>query len=176
MTDTTSDERVETKPDWGKAQSQLVYWMNNRLSGGDRADLRRMRPDEAGSTAFWRLLAGAVEPTGVLPADGPARDAAERRWAACARALALLPEGHRPGLGLGEALAKAGFAELRFVRLLRASEETLWDEARKTAAFLASKAAPFDHRTLVALVTSDGTEAAETTRRRIARDYYRHAD
>ena len=95
-----------------------------------------------------------------------------RRWAAIACAMALTVGQHAQGRPAGAALADAGLAELRFVRLLRAHGDPLFHALRTTAHYLAAKAAPVDWRDLAALVLSDGRSDEERVRRRIARSYY----
>jgi hypothetical protein len=91
------------------------------LSPGDRAELRRMYNDPldpALPPAFWRLLNDPKVADGVaaLPGD---REDAERAFAILIQAM-LEAGGAGETLPIGKALAGAGYAEPRFVRLLRA--------------------------------------------------------
>jgi CRISPR system Cascade subunit CasB len=82
---------------------------------------------------------------------------------------------HAAGRSLGTALADAGFSELRFVRLLRATDDTLLRLAIEAARFLAAKAQPSNQVDLALLVLSDGwtdASARERVRRQLARGYY----
>jgi CRISPR system Cascade subunit CasB len=153
---------------------RLAYALESSLSAGDVAELRRLRPKDVGSPAFWKIAALYLEPAGQLPKGGDARDEAERRWAAILQGLAALGPLHRHGIGLGGALAVAGFAELRFVRLLGGRGEGLLDLVRTTAQFLAAKGQSVDWTDAARLVLSGGRSNEETVRRRLARDYYRN--
>lgn len=152
---------------------RVAHALGGELSAGDVAALRRLDPASALSPAFFRVLADMIEPSGRLPqGDGSARDGAERRWAAVTRVLALLAGLHAPRARLGDALAVAGYSELRFERLMRAHEERLWDEARRAAHYLATRAEPADHTGFAELILSDGREHGEAIRRRLARQFY----
>ena len=142
------------------------------ISPGNVAELRRLKPEDAATPVFWKLLAEYVSPNWKLPEGGAARDAAERRWAVILNALGYLSFLDTPRRPLGSALAEAGYSELRFIRLLRASDDALADTVRKAAQFLASKAEPANLADLADLVLSDGRPWAENVRRRIARSYY----
>lgn len=156
---------------------QRVIYNVDRLGPGDLADLRRLRPDDLGHPAFWRLAADVLEPAGLLPGGGPARDRAEARWAASLSAVARLYKLHRAKRSLGEALGAAGYAELRFVRLLRAQGPALWEAVRTASQYLASKAEAADLVDFIELVESDGHAAwGEHVRRRLARAYYRRIE
>lgn len=139
-------------------------------SPGDVAALRRLAPEDPASPAFWRLAAAYLDD--ALPSGGEAREEAERSWAAVMCGMALTAGLHALRCRAGAALAEAGFSELRFERLLRASGPQLFREVRAAAAFLASKAAEFDWTDLAALVLSDGGPSAERTRRSLARSFY----
>ncbi len=141
----------------------------SRAPPGDVAALRRMAPDDIATPAFWKLAGTVLE---ELRGDGPALEARERCWAIVTSALAVTAGLHAPGRPLGAALADAGLAELRLTRLLRAHSDALPAEVRTVAAYLASKAAPFDATDLARLVLSDGGPSEEQVRRSIARSYY----
>jgi CRISPR system Cascade subunit CasB len=142
---------------------------------GDVAALRRMKPGEIECPAFWKLA--AVHLQDVLPAQGEARNKAERRWGAILAGLAEVVELHAPGRRLGHALAAADVAELRVLRLLRAHDDALLDMVRTIAHQLDSKAERVDWADVARLVLSDGRADEETVRRSIARDFYsNHAE
>ncbi len=142
------------------------------LSTGDVAELRRLRPEDPSSPAFWKMIAYRVEPGGVLASDGPKRDLQERRWAVLLAGMAEMKGLHATGRRLGSAVASAGVAESRFVRLLRAHDDGLLDAVRLIAHHLASAGEPVDWADLARLVMSDGDTNEEAVRRGIARDYY----
>jgi CRISPR system Cascade subunit CasB len=153
---------------------RLAQAMDKTLSPGDLADLRRLTPQNPYAPAFWKLVVNDAGLEAMLPVRDEARDEAERRWGAILQGLATLGRFHTFGVGLGRALAEAGFAELRFVRLLRAHDEGLLDQARITARFLSAKGQPGDWTDMAWLILSDGRGHEEKVRRRLARDYYRH--
>jgi CRISPR system Cascade subunit CasB len=140
------------------------------MSSGDRASLRKMRPDDLHQPAFWKLSTGLLQ--AVLPNDAaPWRDEQERRWAVVLAVAA--GASHAPGMRLGAALARAHVAEVRLTRLLRARGEQLPDAVRTLAHQLVSAAVPFDFADLAWLVLSEGRDDEERARQQIARDYYR---
>jgi CRISPR type I-E-associated protein CasB/Cse2 len=137
---------------------------------GDLAELRRLKPEDPGGPAFWRVVVTRLDPE--LPAGGEARETALRRWAVILRALAALDGLHKPGRRLGAALAEAGVSELRLNKLLRASGEPLFDQVRAVTHQLATAAAPVDLTGLARLVMSDGQPHEQAVRQTIANDYY----
>jgi hypothetical protein len=120
-----------------------------RMGPGDRASLRRLRPEQLHEPAFWKLTTTTLN--AHLPTTPAARDAAEQRWAMILPVLADAI--HVPGRRLGTALAEA--------RVVRA-----------VAHQLASAGAPFDHADLAWLVLTEGRDDAEKARHQVARDYY----
>ncbi len=142
---------------------------------GAAADLRRLTSGDPASPAFWKVVAEYVAPRWQFPGGGVALDQAEQHWAVILNAIARLSALDSPRRPLGGALASAGFSELRFVRLLRATDDGLADTVRKTAHYLASKAEPANLADLADLVLSDGRDWGERLRRRVARSYYNAA-
>jgi CRISPR type I-E-associated protein CasB/Cse2 len=137
---------------------------------GDLAELRRLKPDDPGGSAFWRVVVTRLDPE--LPAGGDSRETALRRWAVILRALAALDGLHNPSRRFGAALAEAGVSELRLNKLLRASGEPLFDEVRAVTHQLAAAAAPVDLTGLARLVLSDGRGDEQSVRQTIANDYF----
>lgn len=137
-----------------------------RSSPGDVATLRRLDPADPSCPAFWKITLGHID----SPAY-PLSPLQEQRWAVVLSGLARSGELHRPGRRAGEAMA-AVISEARFVRLLRANGERLWDELRHVTHQLSSKGEPFDWGDLAELVLTDGGEKAESVRRSLARDFY----
>ena len=157
-----------------KLVGALAAELADRSTTGDVAELRRLRTEAPGGSAFWRLVVGRLEPAGVLPdADVPWRLDAEKRWAAILNGMARTVGLHRPGLAVGRALAEAEVSEARVTRLLLAHEATLWDALRVTVHHLGTKAIPFDWAELASLLLSDGRSDEDVVRRRVARSYYR---
>lgn len=148
---------------------RLAAVVERELSPGDLADLRRLRPEEPASPAFWKLAATYLSDS--LP-GGPGREEAERRWAAVLGALANLRGLHRSDRPLGRALAEAGLSEMRLLRLLRARDAALYDVTRGVVHYLAQKAEPADLGQLAGLLLDQDGDRAEAIRRRIARAFY----
>ena len=149
---------------------RLAVMIDQRLSPGDVAALRRMRPEEIAAPVFWRIAASDLADS--LAGDGPRRDEQERRWAAVLQAMAELRGMHDPRSSLGAALVRANVAEQRVLKLLRASGDALLDAVRVVAHHLANKGVPVNAADFARLVLSDGRADEEPVRRRIARDYY----
>lgn len=147
--------------------------IRQKLPAGDVAELRRLNPSAPSSPAFWKLVVGDLEPSGALRREAPRRDEQERQWAVILNALAHLGDLNQPGQPYGRALAASGFSEPRFGRLLRASSESLWYHARRSAQFLTAHGQPADATGLAWLVLSDGRSDAQRARRQLAREYYR---
>lgn len=142
------------------------------LAPGDVASLRRLRPGDPGCAAFWRLVATRLEPADLLPGEAAARLEAERRWGVILAGMARMQGLHQFRARLGVTLAEADVSELRFLRLLRAHDESLADAVRVTSHTLAAKAKPVDWFDLARLVLSDGRADEDEVRRHIARDFY----
>ena len=167
-----SDHRTEAQ----KAVDEMARLMTwDRFPAGDRSALRRARPGDLGSPAFWKLALEHLEPPGLLPeSEGPYRDEQERRWVRIVADLAELGNLHSPKVPLGRALAAADAGEARVLRLLRAEGDPLLRLCRTVTHRLATQGKPVNARDLAELVLSDGHERwAAQVRRRIARDYYR---
>jgi CRISPR system Cascade subunit CasB len=137
------------------------------LTTGDLAGLRRMQPARLDAPGFWKLAGLVLD--GALPGDAAERCRREVAWAAVAVAFAHLGDLQDRSVPLGRALAEAGYAEARFVRLLRADDERLLDELPQVARYLAAKSARADLTTAALLLVSPDPEPA---RQRLARDYY----
>jgi CRISPR system Cascade subunit CasB len=154
------------------AVNRIAAGLRHAGAAGDRASLKRLQWNDPSSPAYWRFLTEYVEEAGLLTASGDRRHDEEVCWAAILASVAQLAELHRPGRALGEALAAADFAELRFVRLLRAREHGLLDNVRLTARYLAAKGEYVDCTDLAWLVLSAGGRSEEKVRRRIAQAFY----
>lgn len=165
------DEPQNTLPEGERTLASTVNALARtmaRMSPGDVASLRRLTPDDLAVPAFWKLAGIALEHE---LAGGGVEDR-ERRWAVVVASVAVASGLHAPGRPLGDALAAAGYSELRLARLLRAHAAALPPEVRGATAYLASKAVAFDGADVAALVLSDGGPSEEAVRRRIAKSYY----
>jgi CRISPR type I-E-associated protein CasB/Cse2 len=138
---------------------------------GTVAELRRAGAGEP-SGAFFRLATDLLD-AGTGARSGPLRDRGERGWAAFASLLARART-LTSGPSLGHALAAAGIAEGRVLRLLQTHDEALFDAARGVVHQLVSKGQPFDAIQLAHLLLSDGASDEDEKRRVVARDFYRH--
>ncbi|MBI4705394.1 MAG: type I-E CRISPR-associated protein Cse2/CasB [Deltaproteobacteria bacterium] len=155
------------------ARHSAVWALVHALEGADPgtlAALRRIRTD-ALPPAFFRVAATTLDEH--LPESGPSRERLETRWAVVVQAMAMASESRLLGrVPLGKALAEAGVAEMRVLRLLEAHDELLADVVRTVVHQLVSKARTFSPTDLADLVLDDGSEHAERARRRIARFFY----
>jgi len=140
------------------------------LSTGDMAELRRVQPEEPYTPALWKLMEDFDLHGRPRWLD---REQRETRWAALMMGMAMNAGLHDYDTPLGEALAKAGWSELRFVRLLRATDTRLIEEIRRMAQYLGSKDQPTDWTDVGRLLFSQEGDAADSYRRSVARPYYR---
>ena len=150
---------------------------------GDLAELRRMNPDAPDAAAFWRLLASR-DLLGSL--------ALEVKWALILHGIALMTptntgdgnprtahDGYTP---VGRALFQGGdanrtnafYSETRLNRLLTARGPMLRTLLPRMFRMLATVDVSFNWREMAQFILNDGydEEAAERSRRRIAREYY----
>jgi CRISPR type I-E-associated protein CasB/Cse2 len=143
---------------------------DERIPPGDRAALRR----ENLGPAFWRVAVRHLEPGDLLGSeDASWRADAERRWSAILAELARASGQHLKGRRLGAALAEAGVAEARVLRLARAHGESLLKTVRAVAHQLVSGGQHADWADFAALILSDGRTWEDDERRRLCLDYYR---
>lgn len=152
--------------------SGLSKTIKDVLGPGDRAALRRMRPESPDAPAFWRLMT-VVDARGSGPAgDGVARQRYETTWAAILRALAQLGALHAHGRHLGRSLVDADMSEMRFLQLVRARGDALRGVVQRVCHMLASKGVSVDATDLARLLLSDGRSDEDQVRRRLARTYF----
>lgn len=158
----------------GRGLSRQIGHMAAVIAGkgypaGDRAALKRHAPGQQPPLAFYRLWLRHLSTE--LP-----REEQTQAWATISWGLALCgPAAHRPGHGLGRALAETGCAELRLERLLAARDDD--SRIRLFAALvrlLASKGAGFDWLHAARLLLTTDEDRREQIHRIIAADYYRH--
>lgn len=88
---------------------------SDAVSRGDRAELRRMRPDEIPPEAYWRL----TEPL----------DRNDELWMTVLPLMVSHP--HERGDRPGRVLARAGVKPARTERWLRREKESAWKEAAR---------------------------------------------
>ena len=147
------------------------------FSRGDLAALRRMDPDNPDPSVFWKLLAD----NGLLEYG---RDV-ENKWALILHGIAIMTRSnagdgnaltaHDGSMAVGRALSNIGYSEMRFNRLLSARDEMLRTLLARMFRMLAAEDMRFNWREMAQFILNDGYNetAAELSRRRIARDYYR---
>ena len=155
---------------WGAVVPRIIGSIEHHLGPGDLAQLRRMRVDQPGCPAFWKIVSEYL--AGALPLGELARCLAEERWATILRTFAELSGMNSPRTDLGTALAKAEFSEVRFTRLLRARNGMLDDAVRGASRILASKGQASRLVDFAALVLLQDDPGGERVRRRLARSYY----
>ena len=152
---------------------------------GAFAELRRMNPDEPDAAVFWRLMAQY----NLLNSS----EAMERKWALIIHGIALttpassseanrstahngqMPVGRALFLG-GEPQRATGFySEARLNRLLTADGPMLRTLLARLFRMLTASRVSFNWREMAQFILNEGydEDAAEQSRRRIAREYYR---
>lgn len=149
-----------------------------RIGAGALAELRRMNWREF-PPGFWRFYLEHVPIEWREPAGGPA-DRIDLAWAGVLRAMAeAAPDPHNADPSFGAALAKTGYAEMRFVRYLRADGEELARETRTAAAWLARNGRRASWREPAELVLGRigriraGVRHPNGVTHRLASDYFR---
>ncbi len=156
-------------PTTSSVVGKIAHAIDQQLSSGDRAELRRISPEEPYTPSLWKMLMSYVPGSWT---GGSERDVKERRWAALLMGMSMTSGMHNPGVPLGEALARAGWSELRFVRLLRSRGDRLFEEVRRISQYLNSKSQEANWTDMADLLLNQEGEWAEKHRRRIARHYY----
>lgn len=167
---TTDTETDSNNINYGKAVGKIAGMMDQKgnLSSGDLAELRRISPDEPFTPALWRLLL-------MLDLDESRwhkQEVWERRWATLFMGMAHCVGLHSYQTSFGQALAEAGWSELRFVQLMRARDETLEKHLRRVSQFLASKHQVANWTDVAWLLFAQSGEIAEEARLNISRSYY----
>lgn len=172
-TDDPAQARIEAdSPDL----TQVLHSLSGTIShayfpAGDRAALRRLRPDQDWPPAFWRVLFDSV-PAELRGVDN------ERKWAVYMQAVAIMAPGNfAPKITLGRAMFAAGGeqAEPRLLRLLRCQGEALEDQIRLTARLLHGHNQSVDQAEFARLLFLSGDKAVKL-RRKIARDFFSAAN
>ena len=148
----------------------MLHPETGSLPTGEQAALRRTSPDRPVTPALWKVLLALDQ--GEAP-DWIRQKKWEQRWAILLMGMAHCAGLHDYDMPLGQALAEAGWSEVRFVRLMEADEETLPTLVRRMAQYLASKQQPANWDDVRRLLFSQGSDYAEDVRLRIARSYYR---
>lgn len=173
MTAGTSPQSSEPKT-LRSIVSRIQHAFQGELSPADVAQLRRSHAGRETTVAEQKILAILVAPHWPASSSSEAvADANDQAWAPVLCAMAHLGSLMAPGPSLGEALAEAGLSEARLDKLLRSDPELLPDAIRTTAQFLASKGQRVNPLGFAELSVLRGAPA-ESVRRSIARQYFRH--
>ena len=176
--DTSNSDTSTSDPDDSISPSQAVGRVAHMLGtdgegglpSGDRAALRRIDPDTPVTPTLWKVLLDLDQ--GEAP-DWISQEKWERRWATLLMGMAHCAGLHDYDVPLGQALAEAGWAETRFVRLLESDGESLPVLLRRMAQYLASKQQPANWDDVRALLFYQSGDTGEDVRLQIARPYYR---
>ena len=170
-TESASDEAAapDLRITVGKIASYLTrdQYAEGGISTGDLAELRRIDPQEPFTPALWKILLKFV------PNHERLSERQERQWAILLMAMGTCVGLHSPATPFGEALAKAGWSELRFVRLMEARGEHLVKQIRRLSQYLASKNQEADWSDAAWLLFVQEGKKATKIRQNIARDYYK---
>ena len=167
-TDTSEDESISPAQAVGRAAGML-HPEEESLPNGDRAALRRIDLDTPVTPTLWKVLFDLKQDE----SRGMSQTKWEQRWATLLMGMAHCAGLHDYDVPLGRALAEAGWAETRFVRLMEADDETLPVLLRRMAQYLASKQQPANWDDVRKLLFYQSGETAEGIRLSIARPYYR---
>jgi hypothetical protein len=149
---------------------QIAIELESTFSTGDIAELRRLSLDNSAPPIFWRIVISHLDSS--LPSHGNLRSEMLRRWTTILRSMAELTGLHDAHTPLGRAMAETGVAEMRVLKLLRASGDLLLDAVRAVAHQLGTNAVVTDQSDLARLVLSDGRSDEQSVRQQIAYDYY----
>lgn len=148
-----------------------------RIGAGVLAELRRMNWREF-PPGFWRFYLEHAPIEWREPAGRPV-DRIDLAWAGVLRAMAeAAPDPHDADSRFGAALAESGYAEMRFIRYLRADGEELARETRIAAAWLARNGRRANWREPAELILGRIGRLGRDVRRpdcvahRLARDYF----
>lgn len=163
------DEPISASQAVGRAAAML-HPETGSLPNGDRAALRRIDLDTPVTPTLWKVLFDLEQDEAP---DWIGQTKWEQRWSTLLMGMAHCAGLHDYDVPLGQALAEAGWAETRFVRLLEADEETLRVLLRRMAQYLASKQQSANWDDVRQLLFSHGSDFQEDVRLRIARPYYR---
>lgn len=166
--ETDGDNIISPAQAVGRAAGML-HPEDGSLSNGDRAALRRIELDQPVTPTLWKVLFALDQDESP---DGISETKWEQRWATLLMGMTHCAGLHDYDVPLGQALAEAGWAETRFVRLMEA-DETLPVLLRRMAQYLASKQQAANWDDVRRLLFYQSGDTAEDIRLHIARPYYR---
>lgn len=148
----------------------MLHPENQNLSNGERAELRRAKPQQPVTPTLWKVLIDLEQHES--PPYVSARTW-ERQWAALLVGMSYCAGLHEYDIPFGQALATAGWSQGRFVRLMEADEDALPFLVRRVSQYLASKAQPANWDDVRKLIFSVSSSYGEDVRLDISRSYYR---
>ena len=94
-------------------------------------------------------------------------------WVSLVAGISLMsPNAHNPEVGLGIALADAGYSEARLERLLASTDEVRRVLFLRAVRFLSAKAKPFNWVEGAQLLLTKDKDKLEALQLSIARDFY----
>ncbi|PEN11348.1 hypothetical protein CRI94_16320 [Longibacter salinarum] len=166
---TTSEDEISRRLNSAIGKIARRMGPDGEMSNGNIAELRRISSENPFTPALWKVLFDYDLENARLGLD---QDTYERRMATLLMGMAHCAGLHDYGTSLGQALAEAGWSELRFVRLMEARGETLESLIRRLAQYLASKGQPANWVDVARLLLQQEGDKAETTRLNISRSYY----
>lgn len=137
---------------------------NDRFPTAERATLRRMMPGQTLPLAFYRFAFKNLPEQWQRFLD---------EWVSLVAGISLMsPNAHNPEVGLGIALADAGYSEARLERLLASTDEVRRVLFLRAVRFLAAKAKPFNWVEGAQFLLTKDKDKLEALQLSIARDFY----
>lgn len=131
---------------------------------GQRAALRRVVPGHPLPLSFYGFA------DGFLPEGWTHR---KDDWATLVAGIAIMsPRSHDPRAAFGQALAAAGYSEVRLERLLQARDDTVRTLLLRAARLLAAKHMPCNWLECARLLLTRDAERREDIRMEVARSFY----
>lgn len=171
MTESNSTPAEAPKKPTRRETVAKLRWAVENADPGTLAALRRWSGDSLPPPAFYHLTVGILDEDLADFAESKFRDDLDARWAVIASLMARA-KGFLKEVPLGEAMAKAGVAEMRLLRLLEANEQQLPDLVRNVVHQLVQKGQSFDPNDVANLLLD--REEQKVPRSRIARFYCRN--
>ena len=163
MTETTAPATPTLAQTIGRVAQVLA---SDHFPTGERARLKRLDPGGSPALVFYRFAFRHL-PEGW--------ENHEPAWMTLVAGIALMGESaHRSQRPVGQALAEAGYAEVRLERLLAADSATLHTLLLRAARFLAAKNASCNWVDFARLLLATDHERHESAQLAIARTFYRH--
>ena len=158
--------RTDTSATMAQTIGRIATLMKSGgVSPGDRAALRRLQPGQAPPLIWYRFAVLAGLDSLGLSAD----------WVTIVAGIALMsPDAHTAVRGLGEALATAGYSELRLERLLVSEGPTQRLLLLRAARFLAAHHTAINWNQPAGLLLARDADKREALCDTIASDFYRH--